>query len=436
MKTLANLTLVSRTAAAAGALIALLATSCSFSGLRTPATPSPHAFISYKAPAPDDENLRLAVKDLIDMKGEVTSAGSEHLYKTAPPATKDAECLKYIRRRSDVTIVGKANLSEFAIGVSGSNDFFGTPINPVDKSRVPGGSSSGSAVAVGMNLADVALGTDTAGSIRVPACCCGIAGLKTTFGRISTKGVYPISPTYLDTVGPMARDVDGLAQGMELLEPGFKNEYAQAKAAKPMAKSIRIGRLHVPGTNRAIDAAIDARLAESGFTVIPLSAEFHQEWERAQRDGNLVAAAASYYNNEEIRRQKGVGNRASKAILFGDLVFSRRFADQAQREAAIGRRDHWREVLRQTFKQVDAIALPVLQRAPYHRNVAFTAIFEARFLRIQNTVAVNYAGVPAVAIPVALPKSESFPVTSVQFIGPANSEAALLNIGRLAEKKG
>lgn len=431
MKTPAPLT--SALCAAAGGFAAFLFTSCSFSGLRTPATPPPHAFISYKAPAPEDTNLRLAVKDLIDMKGEVTSAGSEYLYKNAPPAAKDAECLRHIRRRNDVTIVGKANLSEFAIGVSGSNDYFGTPVNPVDKSRVPGGSSSGSAVAVAMNLADVALGTDTAGSIRVPACCCGIAGLKTTFGRISTKGVYPISPRYLDTVGPMARDVDGLVTGMELLEPGFKSEYARAKAAKPLAKSIRIGRLRVPGTDPAIDDAIDRQLAAAGFTVIPLSAEFHAEWEKAQRDGNLVAAAASYFNNDEIRKHKGVGNRASKAILFGDLVFSRKYDDEAKREAAIGRRDHWREILRQAFTQVDAIALPVLQRAPYHRNVAFTAIFEAKFIKIQNTVAVNYAGVPAVAIPVPLPKSESFPVASVQFVGPANSEAALLNIGRLAE---
>lgn len=433
MKTVVLLTQVAGKTATA--LTALLVTSCSFSGLRTPATPPPHAFISYKAPASGDTNLRLAVKDLIDMKGEVTSPGSEYLYKNATPAARDAECMEHIRARKDVTIVGKANLSEFAIGVSGSNDYFGTPINPVDKSRVPGGSSSGSAVAVAMNLADVALGTDTAGSIRVPACCCGIAGLKTTFGRISTKGVYPISPRYLDTVGPLARDVDGLVKGMELLEPGFQNEYARAKAARPAAKSIRIGRLRVPGTDPAIERAIDARLTEGGFTVIPLSPEFHEEWKKAQYDGNLVAAAASYYNNDQIRKHKGVGNRASKAILFGDLVFSRKYDDEAKREAAIARRDHWREVLRRIFKQVDAIALPVLQRAPYHRNVAFTAIFEARFLEIQNTVAVNYAGVPAVAIPVPLPKSAPFPVTSVQFIGPANSEAALLNIGRFVEMR-
>ena len=150
----------------------------------------------------------------------MTSAGSEYLYKHAKPAKEDAECLRIARKRG-VTIVGKTNLSEFAVGVSGSNYYFGTPINPVAKDRVPGGSSSGSAVAVAMNLADVALGTDTAGSIRVPAACCGVAGLKTTFGLVSTKGVYPLTPKYLDTVGPMAKDVDGLVVGMGLLQENF-----------------------------------------------------------------------------------------------------------------------------------------------------------------------------------------------------------------------
>jgi amidase len=168
-------------------LIALFASGCSPLVFREPATPAPYAFISYGAPKPGNKSLRLAVKDLIDIKGEVTSAGSEYLNKHAKPAKEDAACLQIARKRG-VDIVGKTNLSEFAIGVSGSNDYFGTPINPVAKDRVPGGSSSGSAVAVALNLADVALGTDTAGSIRVPAACCGVAGLETTFGLVSAKG--------------------------------------------------------------------------------------------------------------------------------------------------------------------------------------------------------------------------------------------------------
>ena len=414
-------------------LFALFASGCSPLVFRKPATPPPHAFISYEAPKPGDKSLRLGVKDLIDIKGEVTSAGSEFLYKHGKPAKEDAECLRIARKRK-VAIVGKTNLSEFAIGVSGSNDYFGTPINPVARDRVPGGSSSGSAVAVGLDLADVALGTDTAGSIRVPAACCGVAGLKTTFGLVSTKGVYPISPTYLDTVGPMAKDVSGLVKGMELLQEDFGTLYARAKAAKPSARQIRIGRLRVPGTDPAIDRAIDARLAERGFQVVPLGEEFLKAWQKAQRDGNLVAAAASWYNNQAIRREEGVGWRARLAIWFGDVVFSRKYRDEAKRQQAIARRDGWRNTLREVFREVDAIALPVLRKAPLKRNLFLTGIFEARFLKIQNTVAVNYAGVPALALPIPLP-GESFPVTSIQLIGPPKSEAALLNIGRLIEAK-
>jgi amidase len=427
-------TLFTRVRAAGGLLlIVLFASGCSPLVFRKPATPPPHAFISYEAPKRGDTALRLGVKDLIDIKGQVTSAGSELLYKHAKPAKEDAECLRIARERG-VAIVGKTNLSEFAIGVSGSNDYFGTPINPVARDRVPGGSSSGSAVAVALGLADVALGTDTAGSIRVPAACCGIAGLKTTFGLISTKGVYPISPRYLDTVGPMAKDVDGLVEGMELLQEDFDTLYGRAKVAKPSARRIRIGRLRVPGTDPAIDRAIDTRLAERGFQVVPLSEEFLEAWEKAQRDGNLVAAAASWYNNQVLRRQEGVGWRARIAIWFGDIVFSRKYSDEAKRQQAIGRRDEWRNTLRKTFQEVDAIALPVLQKAPMKRNLFLTGIFEARFLKIQNTVAVNYAGVPALALPIPLP-GERFPVTSIQLIGPPKSEAALLNIGRLIETK-
>ena len=116
--------------------------------------------------------------------------------------------------------MGRTNLHELALGVTGVNPWFGTPVNPLDPALVPGGSSSGSAVAVATDEADVAYGSDTGGSVRIPSACCGTAGLKTTWGRIPLEGVWPLSPSF-DTVGPMARDVAGLVAGMALLEPGF-----------------------------------------------------------------------------------------------------------------------------------------------------------------------------------------------------------------------
>src|ERR1700742_4480484 len=133
-----------------------------------------------------------------------------------------------------------------------------------------GGSSSGSAVAVAKGSADVAFGTDTAGSIRVPAACCGIVGLKTTFGLVSTKGVFPVEAKHLDTVGPMGKDVAHVVQGMELLQSGFSARYQAAMAAKPTTKTIRIGRLYLSNTDPKIDRAVDAALAREQFQVVRL----------------------------------------------------------------------------------------------------------------------------------------------------------------------
>src|SRR5207302_2690319 len=165
------------------------------------------------------DGIRLAVKDLIDMEGVPTTAGCPAVADDAKPADRDARCLAGARA-AGARIVGKANLHELAFGASGVNGWFGTPANPLDPALVPGGSSSGSAVAVATGEADVAYGSDTGGSIRIPAACCGVAGLKTTWGRIPLAGGRPLAPG-LDTVGPMARDVAGLTAGMALLEPGF-----------------------------------------------------------------------------------------------------------------------------------------------------------------------------------------------------------------------
>ena len=237
-----------------------------------------HAFISYSPPPADNKKLRLAVKDLIDMKGVITSAGSEYLAKNSPPAKQDAKCLAIARQRN-VQFVGKTNTSELALAVSGINDYFGTPRNPLGRwPLIPGGSSSGSAVALANNEADVAFGTDSAGSIRYPAACCGIVGLKTTFGLVPLDGVYPIAPNQLDTVGPMARDVAGVVQGMDLLQAGFASRYRQAVAAKPSAKGIRVGRIYIKGTAPSVDQAMADALAATGFEVVKLSPEFTEKW--------------------------------------------------------------------------------------------------------------------------------------------------------------
>ena len=187
------------------------------------------------------------------MAGLPTTAGCLAVADTAGPARRDASlpggAAGRDRRAAEARFVGKTNLHELAYGITGVNEAFGTPVNPLDPRRVPGGSSSGSATAVAAGEADVAYGTDTGGSIRIPAACCGIAGLKTTWGRISLDGVRPLAPS-LDTVGPMAADVDGLIAGMALLEPGFA-----VAADAPRT----VGRLAIEA-DPVVDAAVDDAL--------------------------------------------------------------------------------------------------------------------------------------------------------------------------------
>uniref|UniRef100_UPI0028AB14C1 amidase family protein n=1 Tax=Pseudomonas nitroreducens TaxID=46680 RepID=UPI0028AB14C1 len=153
------------------------------------------------------DGKRVAVKDSIDIAGYPTRCGTRALADAAP-----AECNAFVVDavlNAGWQIVGKTNLHELAFGVTGINDWTGTPVNPMAPDRVPGGSSSGSASAVAAGLADIALGTDTGGSVRVPAACCGIAGLKPTFGRVSRDGVHPAQSS-LDCVGPFAANMADL----------------------------------------------------------------------------------------------------------------------------------------------------------------------------------------------------------------------------------
>lgn len=400
---------------------------CLFAGCSTP-DPVPKsetrdkAFILYWPPDSSNKRLRFAVKDNIDMKGVPTTAGSEYLARLNRPAKRDADCLAGARARG-VQFVGKTNLAEFALGTSGMNDYFGTPRNPLDRKRIPGGSSSGSAVVVARGEADVALGTDTAGSVRVPAACCGVLGLKTTFGLVPLRGVVPLSPANLDTVGPMAADIPHLVEGMDLLTPGFAGRYRQTAAAKSSGRSIRVGRLYVKGTNPAIDRSVDAALAAARFSVVRLDERFEAAWKRATDNGSTVAVSDGWVYDQQYLGQ-AISPITAAAIRLGSLQFRTGY------EKAIAERKAWREVLRQTFRKVDVIALPTLQTLPPRKGILTrTALLEQRVLDSQNTVAVNYAGNPALAVPVPM-EGEKMP-TSVQLIGRPRSEAELVNAARI-----
>jgi Asp-tRNA(Asn)/Glu-tRNA(Gln) amidotransferase A subunit family amidase len=225
----------------------------------------------------------------------------------------------------------------------------------------------------------------------------------------------------------MGKDVAHVVQGMDLLQNGFAAQYRAAVAAKPLAKDIKIGRLYLSGTDPRIDRAVDDALARSKFQVIALDRRLSAKWDQAKKDGNTVAASGAWISAQDYRSKNGVRLRTKAAILLGQLLYPRQYRE------ALHRRTEWQHTLSQVFRKVDFIALPTLQTLP--PTIPFIgriALLEARVLDLQNTVAVNFAGNPALAIPIPV-NNKTIPVTSLQLIGPRLSEAGLLNAGRLIE---
>lgn len=407
---------------------ASLLSSCSLLSRSTPSDPAKNAFITHWPPGENSGRLRLAIKDNIDMRGVVTTAGSEYLAKNSAPAKRDAACLAIARQRN-VQIVGKTNLSELAVAPSGFNAYFGTPENPFNRRRklMPGGSSSGSAVAVANGLADVAFGTDTAGSVRIPAACCGVVGLKTTYGLVPLAGAFPVELKHLDTIGPMGKDIARTVQGMDLLQSGFAGRYAGATAAKPSAANIRIGRLTLKGTDPKIDKAVNRALAKAGFQVVPLDEAFRAKWEEAKTDADTIAAAGAWISDRKLFSEPGVSAQTKAVLVVGRIAYPGSY------KKSLARQGEWQKTLREVFRKVDFIALPTLQSTPpVIRPGPSIGLAELQMLKLQNTSPVNFAGNPALAVPIPL-RHAAFPVTSLQLVGVPRSEAELLNAGRFVE---
>jgi Asp-tRNA(Asn)/Glu-tRNA(Gln) amidotransferase A subunit family amidase len=240
-----------------------------------------NAFISVSEETGD--GAVVAVKDLVDVRGMVTTAGGIILPRV--PAAEDAPVVKRIREAGCV-VVGKANLHEFAYGVTSVNPHYGTVRNPHDPTRVAGGSSGGSAAAVAAGMCDWAIGSDTGGSIRIPGSLCGVAGFKPAFGSIDIGGVIPLSPS-LDTLGPMAPDVATLAgaytamSGEEVALGGLTAPRLATPAGwvgevdEPTEKAWRDVSEHIP----EIEFLDRDRLFEVGLTILLYeAAAYHRKW--------------------------------------------------------------------------------------------------------------------------------------------------------------
>jgi len=188
--------------------------------------PDPYrAFLA--APEETPAGIRLAVKDLIDTAGLVTTYGSAIFRGHVPERT--ATCVTRLEQ-AGYGVVGKTNLHEFAYGITSDNPHFGAVVNPLDPARIPGGSSGGNGAVLAAGLCEVALGTDSAGSVRLPAACCGVVGFKPTWGLVPADGVFPLAPTF-DTVGPMARTVTDCAAMLRALGIELANASGEIRAA-------------------------------------------------------------------------------------------------------------------------------------------------------------------------------------------------------------
>jgi aspartyl-tRNA(Asn)/glutamyl-tRNA(Gln) amidotransferase subunit A len=378
------------------------------------------------------DGVPVAWKDLVDLEGTVTTAGAEVL-RHAPPAKADAPIARHLAAAGMVSL-GKVNLSEFAYSGLGLNPHFGTPLNPFDAvPRAPGGSSSGSAVTVARGLAPCAIGSDTGGSVRIPAAFNGLVGLKTTEGRIDKSGVFPLSHT-LDTIGPLARTVEDCI----LLDAALRG----AVATDIRRADLSGLRLVVP-QNIVFDHAEDgvvanferalAALVAGGATVERRRiAIFDEALAIGAAHGSLTAAEAYAFHRELMegpdaaRVDPRITSRISggKRMTAGDLL-----AIQAMRK----------RLTPALVAELDGalLAFPTVPHAapeiaPLEADVELYHQTNLRSLR--NTMIGNILTTCGLALPTGL-DSRGLP-TSLLLSAPAGDDARLLAIGLAAEAAG
>ena len=337
----------------------------------------------------------MAIKDTIDIAGYPTTAASRAL-ADAPPAAHHAEVVQHALD-AGWHIVGKANMHELAFGMTGINDFTGTPPNPQDTTRIPGGSSSGSASAVGLHLVDAALGTDTGGSIRGPAACCGVIGLKPTFGRVSRTGVAPRESS-LDCVGPFARDMRTLIAAMAGIEPMFDTD-----AAGEWRTPIKVACVSIEaesGIRAAVQHAIN--LADVGARSIELALLY-----------DAFEAGLAVINAETSR---AFGHLVATGQLGADLEARLRLAAATtaeQLEAAEQIRRRFTAAVDHALADVDVLVMPTLPALPITVEAARNGTSVIAMSSLIRPF--NLSGHPALSLPI--PVAGSSLKAGLQIVG-------------------
>jgi aspartyl-tRNA(Asn)/glutamyl-tRNA(Gln) amidotransferase subunit A len=280
--------------------------------------------------------IPVSVKDLFDVAGDITRAGSKALADSAP-ASSDAAAVRRLRQAGAI-IVGRTNMVEFAFSGLGLNPHYGTPKNPWDRDRgrIPGGSSSGAAVSVADGMAAMGLGTDTGGSVRIPAALCGLTGFKPTAGRVSKEGTFPLSTT-LDSIGPIAPGVGCCALVDSILAGGMP----QVPPALPL-KGLRLGVVQdyvLEGLDSGVAEAFGntlSRLSRAGASVSDVRFEALLRLPQINLKGGLVVAEAHAIHRDLIARYKDAYDpRVLSRILRGTDISAADYIDILTQRAAM-----------------------------------------------------------------------------------------------------
>jgi aspartyl-tRNA(Asn)/glutamyl-tRNA(Gln) amidotransferase subunit A len=367
--------------------------------------------------------LPVSIKDLLDVAGETTLAGSIVL-KNSPPAKSDAPIVQRLRA-AGAAILGKTNMTEFAFSGVGINPHYGTPANPADLqiARIPGGSSSGAAVSVATGICVAAIGSDTGGSIRIPAALCGLVGFKPTAHRVPTAGAIPLSTT-LDTICAMTRSVDDciLVDSIIADTPlaALKLPLAGLRLALPRTLMLDEMDAHVADSFASALTRLSAAGAKIIEAPLPLLAELPQlnrfagaesyAWHR-----ELLAEHEADYDHRVVRRIKqGAGLSAADYM----------YLHQARRE--------WITRMENLLMPFDALIMPTVPIvAPVLAELEASDDVFARFnaLLLRNPSAVNYLNGCAISLPCH--KHGTLPV-GLTIAGTAMSDQTILAIARAA----
>ena len=381
--------------------------------------------------------IPISLKDNIHTAGIRTTAGSKILTDFVPK--QDAQVVALLKEAGAV-ILGKTNMHEFAYGVTSNNPHYGPVRNPWDLSRIPGGSSGGSAAAVASGLCYGSIGTDTGGSIRIPSALCGIVGLKPTWGRISCEGVVPLSPL-LDCTGPLARTVRDVAilTGALYLRVGREPNLASPQTLRADAKKFCLGipqQLFFDALSKEVRSAFGSALrglCGMGMTTadvsIPLLDESedagnHIAWVEAtqfhQQQGFYPARAADY--GDDVRSRLEMGTKVSALDYLQALEIQKQFFQQLH--------------LAMAESGVDAIVVPTTPIDAPLINQETSRIgthdYPTRALLLRLNRPANLAGVPAISIPCGF-TSAGLPI-GLQLIGSTSGESTLLRIAHAYER--